>query len=121
MSYEIKKSDTIILYDVLHYLMESEQRHLLIKCMNSLNDNGVILIRDANLSREKSHVVSKSIEKLSVGFRFNKSNSELEFFTDEFLRDIAGSNGFILEKLNSSIVNSNELYIIKKMGENKIL
>jgi 1-acyl-sn-glycerol-3-phosphate acyltransferase len=52
--YSFGNKDGIILSDVLHYLPLNKQDELLMKCFEKLNDNGIMLIRNAdpeNISR----------------------------------------------------------------------
>lgn len=113
-NYEIEKSDAIILFDLLHYLSDQDQRQLLVKCFRALNDNGIILIRDANSYKKRRHLVSKSIVRFLIGFGFNKSNNKLSFLPKDFLNEISYTNGFKLISIESSSMNSNELYLLKR-------
>ncbi|HTB26672.1 MAG TPA: 1-acyl-sn-glycerol-3-phosphate acyltransferase, partial [Puia sp.] len=46
-------ADAIILSDVLHYLQPDQQELLLQKCMNALQGDGILLIRDGNCELKK--------------------------------------------------------------------
>jgi 2-polyprenyl-3-methyl-5-hydroxy-6-metoxy-1,4-benzoquinol methylase len=119
-SFEFSPQDCIILSDVLHYLPPHDQEKLLLKCMQSLNPGGGIIIRDADSNREKGHSRSRFTEFLSIGMGFNKTfdkNLGLHFISTGEIERIAKAAGFMMKILDSKTYSSNTYYSLKKNKE----
>ncbi|MCX6296685.1 MAG: 1-acyl-sn-glycerol-3-phosphate acyltransferase, partial [Bacteroidetes bacterium] len=111
---ELPKSDAFILSDILHYLPVTEQEKLLIKCMDSLNPGGMVLLRDADSSLKGRHWGTRYTEFFSTNVGFNKTKNKLEFVSSSFLLDVVKKHGFNFEKIDNTKLTSNITYIIKK-------
>ncbi len=111
---DLPKSDAFILSDILHYLPVTEQEKLLIKCMDSLNLGGMVLLRDADSSLKGRHWGTRYTEFFSTNVGFNKTKNKLEFVSSSFLLDVVKNHGFNFEKIDNTKLTSNITYIIKK-------
>jgi 1-acyl-sn-glycerol-3-phosphate acyltransferase len=111
---ELPKSDAFILSDILHYLPIIEQEKLIVKCMDNLNPNGMILLRDADASLKNRHWGTRYTEFISTNVGFNKTKNKLEFVSSSFISDIAKKHHFNIEKIDNTKLTSNITYIIKK-------
>lgn len=111
---ELPKSDAFVLSDILHYLPMSNQEKLLVKCMNSLNPNGMILLRDADAGLKGRHWGTRYTEFISTNVGFNKTKNKLEFVSSSFILEVIKKHGFNFEKIDNTKLTSNITYIIKK-------
>jgi len=111
---ELPKSDAFVLSDILHYLPMADQEKLLIKCMDSLNPNGMILLRDADASLKGRHWGTRYTEFISTNVGFNKTKNKLEFVSSSFILEVVKKYGFKYEKIDNTKLTSNITYIIKK-------
>lgn len=111
---ELPKSDAFVLSDILHYLPMPNQEKLLIKCMDSLNTNGMILLRDADASLKGRHLGTRYTEFISTNVGFNKTKNKLEFVSSSFILEVVKKHGFNFEKIDNTKLTSNITYIIKK-------
>jgi 1-acyl-sn-glycerol-3-phosphate acyltransferase len=111
---ELPKSDAFILSDILHYLPIVEQEKLIVKCMDNLNPNGMILLRDADSSLKSRHFGTRYTEFISTNVGFNKTKNKLEFVSSSFILDVAKKHNFNIEKIDNTKLTSNITYIIKK-------
>lgn len=111
---ELPKSDAFVLSDILHYLPKVQQENLIIKCANSLNDGGMILLRDADASLESRHKGTRLTEFFSTNFGFNKTKNKLEFVSSSFIEEIAMKLNLKIQKIDNTKLTSNITYIIRK-------
>ncbi|HRG53071.1 MAG TPA: 1-acyl-sn-glycerol-3-phosphate acyltransferase [Bacteroidia bacterium] len=111
---ELPKSDAFVLSDILHYLPQEDQKHLLIKCMQNLNEGGMILLRDADKDLEKRHLGTRYTEFFSTNFGFNKAAHKLEFVSSTFIANVVRENNMQLERIDNTQLTSNITYIIKQ-------
>ncbi|MBN8696757.1 MAG: 1-acyl-sn-glycerol-3-phosphate acyltransferase [Bacteroidetes bacterium] len=111
---ELPKSDAFIMSDILHYLPKQEQEKLIVKCMNSLNDGGMILLRDADASLTNRHWGTRYTEFISTNFGFNKTQNKLEFVSSSFIEDVVKKNNYKIQKIDNTKLTSNITYVIKK-------
>jgi uncharacterized protein len=115
--YPIDGKDAFILSDVLHYMPAESQENLLRKCLEKLNENGTILIRDAHAGMKKRHKGTKVTEFLSTRIGFNKtsgSSGQLYFTSRELIEKIVKEHGFELNVIDLKKYTSNLLYVITK-------
>ena len=113
--YDLPISDIFILSDVLHYLPDEKQNRLIANCMARLNENGKIIIRDADSDMSKRHRGTRFTEFFSTRSGFNKAeNNRLYFFSGNKIRKVAVDNGFTTEVADHSKLTSNMLYILEK-------
>jgi uncharacterized protein len=112
---QLPKSDVFILFDILHYLKREEQEKILSKCVNNLNENGIIIIRDANENRKNKHLATRLGELFSTGLGFNKlKNEHLYFFSDDFIYGIGKKNQLDVKIQKQSKITSNQMFVLKK-------
>lgn len=111
---ELPKSDAFILSDILHYLPMAEQEKLIVKCINSLNPKGMILIRDADSSMSKRHWGTRYTEFISTNVGFNKTKNKLEFVPATFIIDVVKKHNFNIRKIDNTTLTSNVIYVINK-------
>ena len=90
------------------------QEKLLIKCMDSLNLGGMILLRDADASLKGRHWGTRYTEFVSTNVGFNKTKNKLEFVSSSFILEVVRKHGFNFEKIDNTKLTSNITYIIKK-------
>ncbi|MBA3704675.1 MAG: 1-acyl-sn-glycerol-3-phosphate acyltransferase, partial [Bacteroidetes bacterium] len=109
---ELPKSDAFILSDILHYLPKAEQEKLLVKCIDTLNPNGMILIRDADKNLVKRHMGTRYTEFFSTKFGFNKTKNELEFVSSDFIIEAVKKYNMKIEKIDNTKLTSNIIYIV---------
>ncbi|MBS1935454.1 MAG: 1-acyl-sn-glycerol-3-phosphate acyltransferase, partial [Bacteroidetes bacterium] len=110
------KYDGIVLADVLHYLQPAQQKQAIEKCMDSLNENGVLVIRDGNNEMSEQHKKTERTEFYSTKiFAFNKTTENgLSFLAASFIREISGSKKMSCEIINPTDNTSNMIFIIRK-------
>ena len=112
---KIEDAEVIFLMDVLHYLPEETQLSVLTYCAQNLTDNGILFIRDGIADDPNHHKNTERTEFFSTKlFGFNKTTSELHFFTSDFIRNFAAQNGFTFTMKSHSTNTSNHLFILKK-------
>jgi 2-polyprenyl-3-methyl-5-hydroxy-6-metoxy-1,4-benzoquinol methylase len=116
LNIEIPKSDTIILADVLHYMPEKQRESCIQKCMDSLNINGQIIIRDADTDLTKRTKGTKLTEFFSTRLLgFNKTEyDKLYFFSGKKIEQLALSNGFSVNRIDKTKLTSNVIYILQR-------
>ncbi|HRX12969.1 MAG TPA: 1-acyl-sn-glycerol-3-phosphate acyltransferase, partial [Draconibacterium sp.] len=119
LNMEIPKADTIILADVLHYMPEKQQESCIQKCMDSLNINGQIIIRDADTDLAKRTKGTKLTEFFSTRLLgFNKTEyDKLYFFSGKKIEQLALSNGFSVNRIDKTKLTSNVIYILQRKGK----
>lgn len=106
-------SDVFILNDVLHYLPMNLQIKVVESCIEKLNSNGQIIIRDADKDLESRHKGTKLTEFLSTNIGFNKTKFELEFVSSKVIESIANKHNLSLEVIDNTKRTSNLIYILK--------
>lgn len=116
LHFSFEKYDAIILADMLHYLGQDAQKAIIQKCIDQLNDGGMIIIRDGNKDIAQKHQVTKLTEFFSTRLlKFNKVNTDgLTFFSERFIEDVAKENKIICNRIEDSKYTSNTLFVIKK-------
>jgi 1-acyl-sn-glycerol-3-phosphate acyltransferase len=114
-AYAFENADVFVLSDVLHYLPDDRQTVVLERCMEKLNANGKIIIRDADSDFKKRHRGTRYTEFFSTRSGFNKAGqNRLFFFSGRKIVDIAARHGFQTEIMNQSRLTSNMLFILRK-------
>jgi 1-acyl-sn-glycerol-3-phosphate acyltransferase len=113
---QIDNFDVFVLSDILHYLQEDQQKMVIEKCIDHLNENGRIIIRDADKSLAKRHKGTKITEFFSTKFfHFNKTKeSGLCFIQRQTMSELAEKKGLRLQIIDNSKFTSNIFYIIEK-------
>lgn len=106
--------DGIVISDVLHYLLPEQRVALLNKCAASLNQGGVLLVKDADTSNEK-HKKTVNTEKWSTSImRFNKTQNLLHFFSAQDLGLFAEAAHLNMETISKSNTTSNTIWKFTK-------
>ncbi|HXB43247.1 MAG TPA: 1-acyl-sn-glycerol-3-phosphate acyltransferase [Puia sp.] len=115
--FSFEKYDGIILSDVLHYLPPLQQKQVVEKCMQSLNENGILIIRDGNKDLTDRHRGTQITEFFSTTFSgFNKTTkSGLSFFSGSLIREIAAEQKMGCTEIDQSKYTSNVIFVIKKI------
>lgn len=104
--------DGIVLGDVLHYLPEETQQNLLIRCLENLAPDGILLIREGLRDESAKHRRTRLTEFFSTRSGFNKTmggNNELHFLSFGFIRELAESKGMAVIRLAEKRKTSNTL------------
>ncbi|MBX2968013.1 MAG: 1-acyl-sn-glycerol-3-phosphate acyltransferase [Cyclobacteriaceae bacterium] len=113
--FDFEAYDTIIITDVLHYLKPEQQWHLLLKCLQSLNPGGQIIIRDGDADLKYRHKGTRLTELFSVKFlKFNKSVNELNYISGKALTEFAGKHGCKMQIIDQGKLTSNVIFVISK-------
>ncbi len=120
LEFDYQKSDVFILSDVLHYMPENKQEQLIIKCIENLNNSGIIIIRDADNELSKRHRGTKVTEFFSTKFGFNKTideSKQLFYVSRNIINNIMLKfNDLNLEVIDNSKFTSNIFYVIKRIA-----
>jgi 2-polyprenyl-3-methyl-5-hydroxy-6-metoxy-1,4-benzoquinol methylase len=107
--------DSIILADVLHYLMPEAQDDLIVRCFEALNPGGVLIIRDGDSDLKERHEGTKLTELFSVKLlKFNKSTNDLNFISGTKIRALAARHNLTVERLDDTKLTSNVIFVIRK-------
>jgi trans-aconitate methyltransferase len=117
MDYPMVQYTAFLLSDVLHYLPGDRQEELLNRCLDNLEPEGIILIRDADRIKGRKHLRTRFSEFFSTRFGFNKTADEdkhLYFTSVETIRKIAEKRGMRLDIIERSRRTSNVLMAIRK-------
>ncbi len=116
--YDFKPADVFILSDVLHYIPERKQEKIVQKCIDNLNDNGMIIIRDANTKLKERHKGTKWTEIFSTKiFGFNKTADQskaLYFLSSDDIFNMFKKHQMDVEVIDQSKLTSNLIYVIQK-------
>jgi 1-acyl-sn-glycerol-3-phosphate acyltransferase len=115
-TFNFENYDGIVLADMLHYLQPSQQKEVIQKCMNSLNENGVLIIRDGNSEMTEKHKGTKLTEFFSTRFfGFNKTTEKgLSFLSASFVKEIADAHKMQCKEIDETKYTSNIIFIITK-------
>jgi 2-polyprenyl-3-methyl-5-hydroxy-6-metoxy-1,4-benzoquinol methylase len=107
--------DSIIIADVLHYLVPEAQDDLIIRCFSALNPGGVLIIRDGDSDLKERHEGTKLTELFSVKLlKFNKSTNDLNFISGTKIRQLATQHNLTVERLDDTKLTSNVIFVIRK-------
>ncbi len=110
---DFKFSDVFVLNDVLHYMPKSIQIDIMEKCREKLNNNGLLIIRDADKDLNRRHMGTKLTEFFSTSMGFNKTKFKLEFISREVIEGFAGKYNLELTIIDNTKRTSNLIYIIR--------
>ncbi|MEB2777818.1 methyltransferase domain-containing protein [Algoriphagus sp. D3-2-R+10] len=114
---ELASSEAIILMDVLHYLSPEKKSIVLQMCLNSLTNDGILIIKDGLLSDSDKHKWTLNSEKWSTKWvKFNKITDELSFFDLAFIENWSTENHLEMKILSESKDSSNTLMAIRKLS-----
>jgi len=107
------QSDVIILSDVLHYMSKEKQRLLLEKCFSVLNQDGIVIVRDADADLKKRTFGTQITEFFSTRFGFNKTVEKLDFVSGKLIVDTAKKYGMKAKIIDDTKFTSNITYILR--------
>jgi len=111
---ELPKADVYILNDVLHYMPEDLQVKVLSKCLDNIENQGMLIVRDADADLVDRTKVTKVTEIQSTKiFKFNKTKYDLSFISGSVISETAKARGFSCERIDNAKRTSNITYIIK--------
>ncbi|MFH1936155.1 MAG: 1-acyl-sn-glycerol-3-phosphate acyltransferase, partial [Bacteroidota bacterium] len=117
-AYPITPHNGILLGDVLHYLSPEKQEKLLKSCMEKLQPEGVLLIREGIKELSDRHKRTRLSEFLSTQIlNFNRTQDarkKLWFVTADQVRKMAESQGLTFEVVDQGKQSSNVFLIIRK-------
>lgn len=112
---EITKSDVFIINDVLHYMPKDKQQKLITRCVEKLNDNGKIIIRDSDTEMNKKHRGTWLTELFSTNITgFNKTIHKLDFVSRSQIEKFAEQTCMNLDIIDNTKLTSNLIYILTK-------
>jgi 2-polyprenyl-3-methyl-5-hydroxy-6-metoxy-1,4-benzoquinol methylase len=116
LQFNYEKYDGIILADMLHYLQPFQQKQVIEKCLQSLNENGTLIIRDGNKDLAERHRGTKITEFFSTTFSgFNKTTENgLSYISGSLIREIADEQKMQCTEIDPSKYTSNMIFVIKK-------
>jgi len=111
------ESDAILLVDVLHYWTLDKQRLIIEKACQSLRTGGVLLLREACLSKGLSHRLTVLAEKFAVKFGHNKRGDGLFFNPEKKHMKIFSENQMqFCDSPEHLSRGSNKVFVFKKRG-----
>ena len=114
--FDIPASDAILFNDSLHYVDADAQKKILSKAACSLNEGGMIIVRDGDASQTEKHEKIKATEKWSTQIiKFNKTTAELTFVSEEWMKQFAVANGLDIKIRRCDKDSSETLYILTKL------
>ncbi|MBS1609572.1 MAG: 1-acyl-sn-glycerol-3-phosphate acyltransferase, partial [Bacteroidetes bacterium] len=117
LGFQFEKYDAIIISDVLHYLQPNEQKIVIEKCIDSLKENGLLVIRDGDKDLAERHKGTKLTEFFSTRlFSFNKTSKQgLSFLSGTFIQEMADKNKMELSRIDNTKRTSNIIFVLKKI------
>ena len=104
----------IVVSDMLHYLEPSAQKAVLVKCISSLNEGGVLVIRDGDADLQDRHRGTRFTEFFSTKVAaFNKTGGAgLSFFSGKVIRELAVAMDMDLLEIDNTRFTSNMIYVL---------
>ncbi|MBS1947450.1 MAG: 1-acyl-sn-glycerol-3-phosphate acyltransferase [Bacteroidetes bacterium] len=118
--FRFEKYDGIVMADVLHYLQPAQQKEVIENCIQSLNENGILVIRDGNTEMAERHKKTKKTEFYSTKFfGFNRTTeSGLSYLSASFIRNISVEQKTGYREIDPGDKTSNIFFIITKNPAN---
>ena len=111
----IDNADVIFFNDVLHYLKHEEQFEVLGNAVKSLNDNGILFVRDGITDDSDRHALTQKTERYSTQIvNFNKTTNQLSFFSSQDIFNFAEQHNLKCQIVEQSKKTSNVLFILEK-------
>ena len=113
--YYLQACDGIVINDVLHYLLPEEQNALLEKCYSSLNEKGILIIRDGVSELQDRIKGTKRTEFWSTKLlRFNKTENDLHYISRSRISSFAEGHAMQLQVLDMSKHTANLIFVLRK-------
>lgn len=100
----------------MHYLQPDEQNKVLSNCINSIPDDGMVIVRDGDADMEEKHKGTKLTELFStrlIGFNKTSENG-LSFLSYKKMLEFAETHHLKLTKIDETKYTSNVFFILKK-------
>lgn len=113
-NYTFTPSDVFILKDVLHYLKVEEQWQILEKCLNNLNEGGLLIVRDGDRDMTGRHKATKWTEIYSTTTGFNKTRNQLYYLSGRELEAWAKEHHLKVTRIDNTKTTSNIIFVLRK-------
>ncbi len=114
-AFEMQPCTGILLQDVLHYLLPTQQKALLQKCFDALLPGGMLLIRDGVDDLNQKIRKTKQTELWSTRIlKFNKTENDLYFLSQKDLEAFAGNHGMTIEMVDETKRLANVTFLLRK-------
>jgi len=115
MTYQLAESDVFIISDMLHYIPHQAQSDLIRRCLNKLNPDGMLIIRDGDRDLEDRHKGTEWTEKMSTQvIGFNKTTqTSLSYLSGKDIEAIAQEYGLSVKRLDLTQKTSNIIFVIR--------
>lgn len=115
VNFKYEMADAFVINDVLHYLTYEEQELVITRCVEHLNTNGVLVIKDGDCEDTKGTQMTRLSEFFSTNFGFNQMAHGQMFFTSESrLRATAEKLNLSIELVEKSTVSSNTIFLLRR-------
>ena len=111
---ELPRSKAFVMADVLHYFPENEQEKLIIRCIENLEEDGILIIRDGDRQMGKKHFGTRLSEFFSTNLGFNKTMGDekaLYFTSREKIMEILSRYNMKAEVVDETKMTSNIVII----------
>ncbi len=113
--YALNTCDGIIISDVLHYLLPEQQRTVLERSYEALNEGGLLIVRDGVSEMQNRIKGTKHTEFWSTRImKFNKTQNELHFLSKAFIEAFAKEKSMQIEIKDFSKYTANLTFVLKK-------
>jgi 1-acyl-sn-glycerol-3-phosphate acyltransferase len=116
LTFSFERYDGIVISDVLHYLQPGEQKIVIDKCIASLNEGGVLVIRDGDKDLTGRHRGTRLTEFFSTRLMsFNKTSRHgLSFLSGKFIEEMAVNYNMECSRIDNTKRTSNIIFVLKK-------
>ena len=112
---ELQPCDGIIIADVLHYLLPEQQLALLEKSYTTLNQGGVLIVRDGISELTERIKGTKLTEVFSTKLLgFNKTQNQLHFISRKLIDDFAAKHNMQVEVLDNAKMTANLTFVLRE-------
>jgi len=113
----LPKSRAFIMADVLHYFPEEEQEKLIVRCIETLEDGGILIIRDADRQMGRKHLGTRLSEFFSTRLGFNQTREgrgKLYFTSMAKISEILSRYDLQVKVIDETKTTSNIVFIAGK-------
>lgn len=115
LTYNLPQADVFVLNDMLHYMDYDSQNELLNRCLQNLQDQGMIIVRDSDAEKVEKQKITRFTEILSTKiFKFNKTEQKLQFPTAKQFHLFAQANDLEIQRKMNDKYTSNQIFIFTK-------
>jgi SAM-dependent methyltransferase len=109
--------DTLLLFDVLHYLLPDEQNALLLRCANAVRPGGRLLVRDIHENHGIGAAFTRLFERVGTRLGMNRAGA-LAFRSSRSVVAELERLGFAHEEhasgVSRSVLLDNRLWVFRK-------